>query len=293
MSVTNCVQVKYNYNTGLEMQDWQSCAQTNQIASTSGYWLSGCEYTFNDWPIPYNDTEVLCDYDESLLSTGYSDMYFDPSLAFYYNDTYKCNCWRQLDHFMSDGCCRTDDQPWTVAFNFLYGVNAILLWLRTLHFFEQDSTLGPLIKIIGAMKDDFSNYLRLTVLIMLGFSLAMRAFIGDHSEEFSEVSSTLQYMFKSTFGKIDFSVLNACGDARDDLCSDDGWVPVWRSNFVQATIIAYLVVGLLMLRLLIAMVTFTYNRVIRQAEHQVFFECWRETCFESEVVSTVENVSKI
>ena len=49
-------------------------------------------------------------------------------------------------------------------------------------------------------------------------------------------------------------------------------MPYWRSNFVQITIIIYLIVGLLMLRLLIAMITFTYNKVIRQAEDQVVFQ---------------------
>ena len=199
------------------MHDWQSCVQTDQLASTSGYWPSGCNATFADWPVPYpNSTDIKCSDDP----TGPSDMFFEPTEAFYYDDSFKCDCWRQLDVYMSVGCCRTDDDPWAVAFNFLYGINAILLWARTLHFFEQNSKLGPLIKIIGAMKNDFSNYLKLTVLIMLGFSLAMRAFIGDHSEQFTEVSGTLLYMFKSTFGKIDFSVLDACGEEADDLCSD-------------------------------------------------------------------------
>jgi len=265
-------QVEYNYNTGYKMKDWQSCAQTSQISSTSGYWPSGCDLTFNDWPLPHNDTNVLCSNNDTYRTNGYLDMYYDPDQAFYYNDSYICNCWRQLDHYMEDACCRTDGEAWTVAFNFLYGLNAILLWGRTLHFFEQDSTLGPLIKIIGAMKNDLSNYLKLTGLIMIGFAFAVRSFVGDHSEEFSTASSTFQYMAKSTFGKIDFSVLEYCGDEGDDLCTDDGWVPLWRSNLGQITVIFYLVVGLLMLRLLIAMITFTYNKVIRQAEHQVVYQ---------------------
>ncbi len=73
--------------------------------------------------------------------------------------------------------------------------------------------------------DDFINYLKLTILFMLGFSFAIRAFIGNYSYEFDKVQSTILYMFKSTFGKIDFSVLEACGDSPSDLCKDNGWVP--------------------------------------------------------------------
>ena len=107
---------------------------------------------------------------------------------------------------------------------------------------------------------------------MIGFSFAIRAFIGDYSSEFDEVSSTVLYMFKSTFGKIDFSVLEACGDQPFDLCNDSGWVPEWRSNLVQILIMMYLVIALIMIRLLIAMISFTYNKMIRQAEYQVVYQ---------------------
>ena len=78
-------------------------------------------------------------------------------------------------------------------------------------------------------------------------------------------------MFKSTFGKIDFGVLEACGEA-DDLCSDSGWISTWRSNLVQTLIMGYLIIALIMIRLLIAMISFTCNKIIRQAEHQVVYQ---------------------
>ena len=48
--------------------------------------------------------------------------------------------------------------------------------MRVLYFAEQNSTLGPLIKLF-AMKDDFANYLKLTLLFMIGFSFAIRALL--------------------------------------------------------------------------------------------------------------------
>ena len=259
-------QVEFNYNTGLAFADYQKCPTTSQISSTSGYWPSSCNQTFSDWPLPSNSTNVLCS------TNATSPFGFDPSLAFYYSATFKCNCWKQLDHFLSDSCCRTSDSTEAMLFNFLYGFNAILLWTRTLYFFEQDSTLGPLIKIVMAMKDDFINYLKLTLLFMVGFSFAIRAFIGEYSFEFDTVQSTVLYMFKSTFGKIDFSVLEACGDSPGDLCNDNGWIPLWRSNLVQILIMGYLILALIMIRLLIAMISFTYNKMIRQAEYQVVYQ---------------------
>eukprot|EP01084_Bolivina_argentea_P260716 440364_1 len=252
--------VEYNYNSGLELEQYQRCPTTAQIRSisTGGYWSAACGVTFADWVLPVNDSSRLCS--------------FVPDQAFYYNATYKCDCWKQLDHYLSNSCCRADSSSEAVMFNFLYGVNAILLWTRTLYFAEQDSTLGPLIKIIMAMKDDFINYLKLTMLFMIGFSFAIRAFIGDYSYEFDTVPSTILYMFKSTFGKIDFSVLEACGDMPNDLCKDHGWIPVWRSNLVQCLMMVYLILALLMIRLLIAMISFTYNKMIRQAEHQVVYQ---------------------
>ena len=250
--------IEWNYNTGLAMNEYQKCPTTSQIRSTSGYWSASCGATFADWPRLSNDTNFLCD--------------FDPSQAFYYPAEDKCDCWKQLDYYLSNSCCREDDSSSAVAFNFLYGFNAILLWMRVLYFAEQNSTLGPLIKIVLAMKDDFANYLKLTLLFMIGFSFAIRAFIGDYSREFSTVPSTILYMFKSTFGKIDFSVLEACGEADDDLCSDSGWISTWRSNLVQTLIMGYLIIALIMIRLLIAMISFTYNKIIRQAEHQVVYQ---------------------
>ena len=171
---------------------------TQQIGSTNGYWLSSCNATFADWRLPDEDTAVLCD--------------FASSSAFYLSAAAKCNCWKQLDHYLSDSCCRQSDSIEAVLFNFLYGLNAILLWTCTLYFFEQNPTLGPLSKIIMAMCNDFINYLKLTLIFMIGFSFSIRAFIGNYSAEFDTVSSAVLYMFKSTFGKIDFSVLEACGD---------------------------------------------------------------------------------
>jgi len=252
--------VQYNYNTGLPFGEHQKCPTTPQIGSTQGYWLEACGLTFSDYPIPNNDTArtFLCD--------------FNASDAFYYPASVKCACWRQLDFYLEDSCCREGDGFAAVLFNFLYGFNAILLWMRTLYFAEQDSTLGPLIKIIMAMGNDVMNYVKLTALFMIGFSFGIRAFMGNFSGEFSSVTSTILYMFKSTFGKIDFSVLEACGDAANDLCKDQGWLPFWRSNFGQILMCVYLVLALVMIRLLIAMVSYTYNSLIKQAEHQVVYQ---------------------
>ena len=110
----------YNYNSGLPMADYQKCPTTQQIGSTNGYWLSSCNATFADWRLPDEDTAVLCD--------------FASSSAFYLSAAAKCNCWKQLDHYLSDSCCRQSDSIEAVLFNFLYGLNAILLWTRTLYF---------------------------------------------------------------------------------------------------------------------------------------------------------------
>ena len=61
-------------------------------------------------------------------------------------------------------------------------------------------------------------------------------------------------MFKSTFGKIDFKAIQACGDAANDLCGDQGWIALWRSNLSEFLMSIYLVIALLLIRLLIAMV---------------------------------------
>ncbi len=50
----------------------------------------------------------------------------------------KCNCWKQLDYYLADSCCRKADSTEAALFNFLYGCNAILLWIRILYFAEQD-----------------------------------------------------------------------------------------------------------------------------------------------------------
>eukprot|EP01083_Nonionella_stella_P308612 1089583_1 len=92
-----------------------------------------------------------------------------------------------------------------------------------------------------AMKDDFSNYLKQTMLYMIGYSFAIRAIIGDYSYEFDTVHYTILYMFKSTFVKIDFTVLEACGDMPNELCKEQGWIPVWRSNLVHSLKMLYLI----------------------------------------------------
>ena len=225
----------YNYKTGALFENYLQCPTTYQIASyqTSMIASGKCSMpNINVNVTAYND---YCQTINPTVMDG-------------------CYCFSALDLFLENSCCRKSNSPEAIIFQFLYALNAILLWARLLHFFEQNETLGPLLKIMMTMINDLLNYIRLTVLFGLGFALAMITVIGDWSGEFYEIRATLFYMFKSTFGKIDFVVLEACGDSVDDLCPDDGWIPYWRSNLAETLMSVYLVIALILIRLLIAMV---------------------------------------
>ena len=250
----------------------QYIAETFLNILAEGYWTANSQCGF--WE------EYGATFPRSTLTNyGSNDTVFDSKCDYSRNvnffDTsqngmnFVCDCWYILDKYMETSCCRELSNAEAILFNFLLGIIAILLWGRVLYFYETHPRLGPLLKVIGHMIDDIINYVIISFLFAIGFGLAIRAVIGDWSSQFNGVSATGLYMFKSVFMKIDFTVLNACGESANDLCQDNGWITHWRSNLAQILVCVYLVIALCMMRILVAMFAATYNKSIKESESQV------------------------
>ena len=242
------------------------------IFVATGYWPKNCgfweqhgaSFPTSNWTNYSDNSTIFND------KCGYSrePNFFDTSEN---GQNFICDCWYILDKYMETSCCRILSEPEAIVFNFLMGILAILFWTRVLYFYETHQRLGPLLKVIGHMIDDVRNYIVISLLFAVGFGLAVRAIIGNGSSQFYDLSATGLYMFKSIFMKIDFKVLNACGDDATDLCNDGGWLSEWRSSLAQILMCIYLVIALCMMRILVAMFAATYNKSIKQAGSQVMY----------------------
>eukprot|EP01083_Nonionella_stella_P164217 542904_1 len=150
----------------------------------------------------------------------------------------------------------------TEVYMALWAVQCVLFWLTLLFYLERTRTVGPMLRMISLMVRDMFNFLFLMIVLWFSISFAIYYIIGDdlqaddevlaHKQLNSDISSTLFYGVLIMFGQQEWDALPHNHDA----------VSPFRSDLLAGVVAFGAFAGtVLLLNLLIAMLSNTYNEV--------------------------------
>ena len=182
----------------------------------------------------------------------------------------------------------------TVVYIIFWCMQSILLWTRTIFILQRSKTIGPLINTVLQMIYDVVLFSVLLGIVVIGFLFAFYYLAGTKPDNGYEseltafdstapIFSSLKYTFETVLGQQDWEVftsekceerINNNNNAGNITCARDKYINYGmgdtRSRFADLLITALSVFGnILMLNLLIAIMTSTYDRVRSKSTQQV------------------------
>ena len=158
------------------------------------------------------------------------------------------------------------DDPVTVIYMLLWAIQCVLLSIRLLTLFKTSKHLGVFLRMLQLMFVDVCKFAVVLMIIFFGFLFGTWFIVADDyedadvSQQLDDVKGTALYLFQTLVGQQDWEVVQANGDHN---------VGTARSNILQGIIIIFTIIGaVLLLNLLIALMTTTYDNVEGISKHE-------------------------
>ena len=158
--------------------------------------------------------------------------------------------------------------PQVEAYMALWSMQCVLFWMTLVFYLQRSRSTGPILKMIGLMTKDMFNFLFLVVIFWSAISLAIYYIVSVDLEDYEydeALASANDY--KSNLGDLSscffFGMLTILGrQSWDEVSLTSPAIGVPRAFFLDGITAAAAVIGtVLLLNLLIAMLSTTYNEV--------------------------------
>jgi hypothetical protein len=100
------------------------------------------------------------------------------------------------------------------VYSFWEVFNAIMLWFRIGFVFQVHPTIGPLLRTTFSIMNDVVNFVIMTALFVIGFSLSLFFLLNDQGlPEFSSLSQTFLTLYIGHLGDFDYEQFSLLADA--------------------------------------------------------------------------------
>merc|ERR1712023_556363 len=153
----------------------------------------------------------------------------------------------------------SDDGGLLSASKIIIGIGAMLLWLRTLRFMAKSQMFGPKMFMIYAMGKDVIVFVGLLTIILAGYAVAMYSVVQPWRGIDSSTAESLIYqpMF-NVFGEL---FLDEVWEDAQCVSNDTGSCPKHYWIACVLLIVYMLLSNIILVNLLIAMMSATYEKV--------------------------------
>lgn len=159
---------------------------------------------------------------------------------------------------------RLHNLPQVEAYMALWSIQCVLMWLTIVFYLQRTRTTGPILKMIGLMTRDMINFLVLVIIFWFAISLAIYYIVSDDLADFEydnvdDYRQNLQNLPSCMF----FGLLAILGVQNwEEVSSTSPALGLPRSLLLDGVTSLTAIVGsILLLNLLIAMLSNTFNEV--------------------------------
>lgn len=143
------------------------------------------------------------------------------------------------------------ENNYSFGYNALFSIQIFCLCFKIAEVIQFNNEIGPLLKIVGKMGNDFLNFLTIYIILIIMFSIVGNINFFLYCEDYSNLFASLVIMLDSSMGNFEFSVF----DSIEEL----GGSPVLKNTGIIYMFLTVLIFTILILNLIIAILSNTYN----------------------------------